>query len=227
MFSPNPLIIIATLCFSAGFGVVLSRAVSSLNRRYEEPGQHIIFKIFSGQTLAIVLTTAMCSLLMLFFYGETERAAAGAAFCFLLIVLSFVDARTMFLPDILTLPLIALGLAQGGFGLFTALDDAAIGAAAGYAIPWTINTLFRIIRHKEGMGGGDFKLLAGIGAWTGAMQLPLILLLASLIALLAALVMRLRMHHQLPFGPSLALAGLACLLWGRQMMGWYLGLMGG
>jgi leader peptidase (prepilin peptidase)/N-methyltransferase len=133
------------------------------------------------------------------------------------------------LPDFITKPLIVLGLVQSYFGLFTDFKSACIGAIVGYGSLWTINTLFRIIRHKEGMGYGDFKLFAAIGAWGGYIQLPFVIFAASIIGIFVALFLARLPENKLsspsPFGPSLAVSGFVSLIWGQDIIDWYLGML--
>ena len=137
-----------------------------------------------------------------------------------------IDADTQLLPDDLTLPLVWAGLIVNLWGLFTPLASAVIGAVAGYLTLWTIYWLFRLIRGKEGMGYGDFKLLAALGAWLGWKMLPLIVLLSSVVGALigVALIAFKGREHDLPipFGPFLAIAGAIALFFGAPLVRLYL-----
>lgn len=183
---------------------------------------------FLAYYCSIYALTIGASILMINLYGVTAKAFAGMLFCYCLIILTYVDAKTQMLPDIITKPLIILGLVQSYFGLFTDLQSSLIGAIAGYGSLWTINTLFRIIRHKDGMGYGDFKLFAAIGAWDGYLQLPFVIFAASVLGIFVALFLARLPENKLsspsPFGPSLALSGFVCLIWGRDIAQWYWGL---
>jgi leader peptidase (prepilin peptidase)/N-methyltransferase len=144
-----------------------------------------------------------------------------------LVALTFIDADTQLLPDDLTLPLVWAGLL---FNLYTGavpLEDAVIGAVAGYLSLWLVYWLFKLCTGKEGMGYGDFKLLAAFGAWLGWSMLPLIILLSSLVGAVVGIVLmllsRIGRGQALPFGPYLAAAGWIALLWGKQIVSWYLG----
>ena len=152
-------------------------------------------------------------------FGPTFEAAFAAAFFWVLIALSAIDLETGYLPNALTLPLAAAGLAVNGAGAFIPLPDAAIGAASGYVIFRLIGEAFIRLRGAEGLGQGDAKLLAAIGAWLGWQALAPVILAASLLGLASALTMRLagrKVSGQtaIPFGPALALAGALglCLL---------------
>ena len=114
-------------------------------------------------------------------FGLTWKGGAACVFLWMLIALTFIDFDTQLLPDNLTLPLLWAGLVANLFGLFVSLQDAVLGAIAGYLALWIVYWLFRLIRGKEGMGYGDFKLLAALGAWLGWQMLPLIILLSSVV----------------------------------------------
>lgn len=143
-----------------------------------------------------------------------------------LLALTCIDLDKMLLPDQLTLPLLWLGLLLNSQSLFVALPDAVFGAAAGYLVLWSLYWGFKLLTGKEGMGYGDFKLLAALGAWLGWQALPLILILASCVGAVVGIgLLLLRRHQQgnpIPFGPYLATAGWIALLWGEQINHWYL-----
>ncbi len=155
-------------------------------------------------------------------------ALAGALLLsWALIALTGIDLDHQMLPDPITLPLLWLGLLLNTGSLYTDLHSAVFGAAAGYIVLWAVFHLFRLLTGKEGMGYGDFKLLAALGAWLGWTMLPLVILLSSLSGALVGLALLLtgRMHRDkpLPFGPYLAFAGWIALLYGEQIVAWYLG----
>jgi leader peptidase (prepilin peptidase)/N-methyltransferase len=170
-----------------------------------------------GLTLAAVLR-----------FGVTPGAAAACLLLWALVALTFIDFDTQLLPDSITLPLLWTGLIANTAGLVpgVSLRDAVIGAIAGYVALWTIYWLFRIIRGKEGMGYGDFKLLSALGAWLGWQMLPLIVLLSSFVgaAIGIGLVVFKGRDHQIPlaFGPYLAIAGAIALFFGRSLIALYL-----
>lgn len=142
-----------------------------------------------------------------------------------LLAMSLIDAEHQLLPDVLVLPLLWLGLIVNSFGLFVPLTEALWGAVAGYLSLWSVFWLFKLITGKDGMGHGDFKLLAMLGAWGGWQILPLTLLLSSLVGAVIGLIMlRLRNAQTstpIPFGPYLAIAGWIALLWGGQITAFY------
>jgi leader peptidase (prepilin peptidase)/N-methyltransferase len=140
----------------------------------------------------------------------------------MLIAMSFIDLDTQLLPDELTLSLMWLGLLINLDGTFVPLRDAVIGAAAGYLFLWLVYWMFLAATGKEGIGYGDFKLLAALGAWMGWMMLPLIVLLSSVVgATFGVLMIALKRHQRdrpIPFGPFLAMAGLITLLIGQPIV---------
>ncbi|HUW50060.1 MAG TPA: A24 family peptidase [Sulfuricella sp.] len=172
--------------------------------------------------------TGLLSGLTAWHFGFGPAAMAAMAFTWALIALTCIDFDTQLLPDSITQPLIWLGLLFNLNGLFTSLDSALIGAVAGYLALWSIYWLFKLIAKKEGMGYGDFKLLAAIGAWLGWQLLPLVILLSSLVGAVVGVTMILFAGHgrqvPIPFGPYLAGGGLIALLWGKQITQAYLGL---
>jgi leader peptidase (prepilin peptidase)/N-methyltransferase len=149
-------------------------------------------------------------------WGLTLQGAAWAAFAALLICLFLIDADTMILPDDLSYPLLWLGLLAAAMGWTVSLESAVWGAAIGYLALWSIYHLFKLATGKEGMGYGDFKLLAALGAWLGAKYLLAIILLSSVVGAVFGIAMLLvgRLSNKdmhMPFGPYLAGAGLVCL----------------
>ncbi len=149
------------------------------------------------------------------------------AFVWVLLALTVIDLNTMLLPDQLTLPLMWLGLLINISGMFAPLQDAVIGAAAGYLSLWSVYHGFRLLTGKEGMGYGDFKLLAALGAWMGWQALPGVILLSSLVGAILGIAMMLARgkdkNTPIPFGPYLAIAGLIWFFWGDVILNAYLG----
>ena len=178
--------------------------------------------------LVELLTGALTAAVILRF-GPTAAALAACVLLWSLIALTFIDFDTQLLPDNITLPLLWAGLVANVAGLSPAsatLRDAVIGAVAGYLALWSVYWIFKLVRGKEGMGYGDFKLLAALGAWLGWQMLPLIVLLSSVIGAVVgiALVVFKGRDHQIPlaFGPYLAIAGAIALFFGRPLMALYL-----
>lgn len=143
-----------------------------------------------------------------------------------LIALSFIDFDTQLLPDDITLPLLWLGLLLNIHGVFVDLQSAVIGAVAGYLSLWSVYWLFKLATGKEGMGFGDFKLLAAMGAWLGWKALPFIILASSLVGAVfgIALIVLARRGREvpIPFGPYLAIAGIVALFFGNSIVEYYL-----
>lgn len=178
---------------------------------------------------AVEVLTGGLSALAILHFGAGLAGLGALAFVWAMLALGFIDFDTQLLPDSITLPLLWLGLLLNLAGTYTALPAAVLGAAAGYLILWSVYWLFRLATGKEGMGYGDFKLLAAIGAWVGWTALPLTILLSSLVgALVGISLIVLRRQGRdvpIPFGPYLAAAGLIALLWGNTITEQYLGLM--
>lgn len=182
-------------------------------------------KPISARYPLVELATGLLSLLVFLLLGPTLQMLAALGFCWALIALTMIDFDTQLLPDDITLPLMWAGLLLNIQGLFVPLPDAVIGAAAGYLSLWSVYWLFRLATGKEGMGYGDFKLMAALGAWLGWMALPLILLLSSVVGSVIGigyLIVR-RQSAPFAFGPYIAIAGGIALLWGNSLLNWYLG----
>ena len=178
----------------------------------------------------VELTCGLLSAYIAWHFGFTWQAGAMLLLTWGLLAMSLIDADHQLLPDSLVLPLLWLGLIANSFGLFTSLDDALWGVIAGYLSLWSVYWLFKLVTGKEGMGYGDFKLLAMLGAWGGWQVLPLTILLSSLVgAVLGLIMLRLRNAETstpIPFGPYLAIAGWIALLWGEQITASYLQIAG-
>jgi leader peptidase (prepilin peptidase) / N-methyltransferase len=153
--------------------------------------------------------------------GFGLAAFAAMVFLWCMIAATFIDFDTQLLPDAITLPLVWLGLLVNIPATFVDLPSAVIGAAAGYLSLWSVYWLFKLLTGKEGMGFGDFKLLAAIGAWCGWQMLPLVILMSSVIGAGVGMVLivlsRLGRNVPIPFGPYLAAAGVVALFWGPQL----------
>jgi len=182
-------------------------------------------KISMRYPLVEALTGALIGAVA-FKYGYTSTTLFAWVFTLALIALTFIDFDTQYLPDDITLPLLWLGLLFNLNGGFTDLNSAVIGAILGYLILWSVYWLFKIVTGKEGMGFGDFKLLAAIGAWFGWQILPAVILLSSVVGAvigIALIIFRGKGRNTaIPFGPFLALGGIAALFFGHQLASFYL-----
>jgi leader peptidase (prepilin peptidase)/N-methyltransferase len=162
-------------------------------------------------------------------YGLTLAMLGALLFAWAMIALAFIDLDTFYLPDSITLPLLWAGLLFNAGAAFTDLHSAVIGAAAGYLALWAVFWAFKFATGKEGMGYGDFKLLAAIGAWLGWKMLPLTILASSLIGAVIGIGMIVFAKHArekpIPFGPYLAVAGLVAMFWGERINRHYLDLL--
>ena len=177
---------------------------------------------------AVELLTGLLSAGIAWHYGFGLAALGALLFLWAIIALTFIDADTQLLPDAITLPLLWLGLLFNLGGTFAPLDQAVIGAMAGYLSLWSVYWLFKLATGKEGMGFGDFKLLAAIGAWAGWSALPITILLSSVVGAVLgiALMIAAKRGHSvpMPFGPYLAIAGTLALLYGPELNRAYLSL---
>ncbi len=177
----------------------------------------------------VELVSGVLAAAMIWHFGSGIAGLSAMIFCFLLIAMTMIDADTHLLPDDLTLSLLWLGLVVNLNGTFTSLPSAVIGAVAGYLSLWSIYWVFKLITGKEGMGYGDFKLLAALGAWMGWSMLPVIILLSSAVGAVIGVAMiilaKMGKDTPLPFGPYLAGAGLIALIWGKQLTQLYLGFV--
>ncbi len=159
-------------------------------------------------------------------FGPNWTAVAAMVFCWALLALTFIDLDTQLLPDAITLPLLWLGLLINLGALFADLPSSVIGAAVGYLSLWSVYWVFKLLTGKEGMGYGDFKLLAAIGAFLGWKMLPFVILASSAIGALVGIALMVFSRHgrntPIPFGPYLAGAGIVALFWGQSLTEAYL-----
>ncbi|MDA9557852.1 A24 family peptidase [Vibrio sp.] len=192
---------------------------------------HFCHNPISARYPMIELLTAFMGLAIALRFGHSEYTLTLLLFTFTLISLTFIDLDTMLLPDSLTQPLIWGGLLCALLNISpVSIEDALIGTMVGYLALWIVYWGFKLFTGKEGMGYGDFKLLAALGAWLGWQMLPLIILLSSVVGLVFGLIqLHLRQQgteHAFPFGPYLAIAGWIALLWGHGIIDWYLTFSG-
>lgn len=171
------------------------------------------------------LVTAILFGLCAWHFGASVMALCAMGLCAALVLLAWIDLQTCLLPDVITLPLVWVGLLINLDGALVPLPSAVLGAVVGYLSLWLLFHMFRLITRREGMGYGDFKLFAALGAWFGTDALPVMLLVASLAGVLGALCLRAIGHAQrgqaLPFGPYLALAGVVMLFSHGARPAWF------
>ena len=177
----------------------------------------------------IELFTGLCSAVIAWRFGFSITLLFALLLTWSLIAQSFIDIDHQLLADSISLPMTWLGLLLSVFSLFTNSHDSIIGAVAGYLSLWTVYQLFKLATGKQGMGYGDFKLLAMLGAWLGWQYLPLIIFLSSMVGAVIGVGMVLSKHRKLnqtiPFGPYLAAAGWLALIWGAELNQIYLNLI--
>ena len=175
----------------------------------------------SARYPAVEALTGTLSAVMIWHFGSGWAGLSTLLFLYALIAMTFIDFDTQLLPDDLTYPLLWAGLIMNINGTFVPLRDAVIGAAAGYLVLWSIYWLFKLATGKEGMGYGDFKLLAALGAWLGWTMLPTIILLSSVVGAIVGIALIVFAKHgrnnPIPFGPYLAAAGLVAMLYGAPI----------
>ena len=178
----------------------------------------------------IELLTGLLTLVVVLQLGVNRQSFFALLLTWNLIALSGIDFDHQYLPDNLTLPFIWLGLFINLFNLYTDINSAVIGAIAGYLVLWTVYQLFKLVTKKEGMGYGDFKLLALFGAWFGWQSLGFIIILSSvagsIIGIALIIFKNQSLSKKIPFGPYLAIAGWIFMLWGKQMNETYLQYIG-
>lgn len=172
----------------------------------------------------VELCSGLLSAFLIWRFGSGMAGMTALVFGWLLIAMTCIDLDTQLLPDDLTLPLLWVGLLVNIKGTFVPLSEAVIGAAAGYLALWSVYWLFKLTTGKEGMGYGDFKLLAALGAWMGWKMLPAIILISSVVGAVVGICLIIFAKHgrnkPIPFGPYLAAAGLIALLYRQSIAGW-------
>lgn len=176
---------------------------------------------------AVELAAGAIGLLMAWRFGYSAALAGALVFGWALLALTFIDLDTQLLPDDITLPLLWAGLLFNLLGTFVDLRSAVLGAVGGYLLLWSVYWAFRLLMKKEGMGYGDFKLLGALGAWLGWQVIPFVVLVSAatgaVVGGIALYLSRRGMETRIPFGPYLALGGLAGLLFGRAAVIWWIG----
>lgn len=184
----------------------------------------------SAQYPIIEIITAVMSAACALHFGLSAQLLPALILTWSLIVLTVIDLRTMLLPDSITLPLLWLGIGLSFWSIFTSMDASVAGAMFGYLSLWSVFQLFKLITGKEGMGFGDFKLFAALGAWLGWQALPMIILLSSIVGAVVGICLivfrRQGREVPIPFGPYLAGAGWIALIWGDSLKSVYLSASG-
>lgn len=187
-------------------------------------------KAISKRYPVVELVTGILTAIVVWQLGFTWQALAGCVFTWALVALTGIDFDKQLLPDNITLPLLWAGLSINLWDVFVPLQDAVVGAIAGYLALWAVFHIFKLVTGKEGMGVGDFKILAAIGAWFGWQMLPLVILLSAAVGAVAGLTWSViaGRDRNLPiaYGPYLAGAGWIAMLWGERIVGWYLEFSG-
>lgn len=180
----------------------------------------------SARYPAVELLSGLMSALVVWRFGVNLAGGGALLLTWALIAASFIDVDKQLLPDSITLPLLWLGLVFNLAGAYVPLADAVLGAIAGYGVLWLVYHAFRRLTGKEGMGYGDFKLLAALGAWLGWQQLPMIILMSAVVGAVVGIALMIFRKHEravpIPFGPYLAAAGWIAMLWGDTIKTLYL-----
>lgn len=178
----------------------------------------------------IEIVTALFSVLTVYWVGANVAGLWALVLLWGLIALTVIDFDTQLLPDSITLPLLWIGLLLNYFGLFVGFEEAFWGTIVGYLSLWSVYWLFKLVTGKEGMGHGDFKLLAALGAWLGWQLIPAVILLSSVVGAVVGIIMIVFRGHgrevPIPFGPYLAAAGLLCLWFGSEILSFWYGYLG-
>lgn len=174
----------------------------------------------------IEIVSGISVVIVAYYFGVSTQTLFALFLTWSLIALSMIDFDTQYLPDDITLPLLWLGIIINLFGVFTDIESSVLGAIFGYGTLWSVYIIFKLVTGKEGMGHGDFKLLAVLGAWFGWQSLPLIIILSSLVGAVIGISLIIFKSHDrntaIPFGPYLAIAGWISMLWGPYIMSAYL-----
>ena len=173
----------------------------------------------------VEFVTAILFVITIWHFGPSLQGLTALFLTALLIAMAGIDIDHQLLPDNITIPLMWAGILISFWAIHTDLSSSVTGAIAGYLILWSVYHVFRLLTGKEGMGYGDFKLLAALGAWLGWQMLPLIVLLSSVVGALVGVILmasgRLKKDKPMPFGPFIAAAGWVTLIWGEQIINFY------
>lgn len=209
-------VVLAAVAFALVLSTPLSRAAYRLPQALDAQLPQQPSMTHRRYRLGFWVAAPILAILCAWRFGATPATAAAIVYVVILLALAWIDAESGFLPDMLTIPLLWLGLLVNLDGTFSMLADAVVGATAGYLTLWVICGFFLLLTGRQGMGRGDFKLLAALGAWLGWAPLPLIVLTSSSLALAIALLRRMagrmKAGESFSFGPYLVIAGIAALL---------------
>ena len=216
------LMIPGSACTSCGHALSMADNVPLISYVWLKGRCRYCHAPISARYPSVELLTAVLSGIVIWQLGSGLVGLSSLVLLWMLLAMSFIDIDTQLLPDELTLPLLWLGLLVNLDGAIVPLRDAVLGAVAGYLALWVVYWLFKLVTGKDGIGYGDFKLLAALGAWMGWMMLPVIVLLSSAVGALVGLSLIAFRGHQrdrpIPFGPFLAAAGLISLLFGQPLL---------
>ncbi|SHH98430.1 prepilin peptidase [Ferrimonas marina] len=220
------LVVPGSACPHCGTAIPAWRNIPLISYLAQKGRCHQCAEPISVRYPLVELATALLCTLVAWQLGPTPQFLAAWLLTLSLVALSAIDLDKMLLPDQITLPLLWLGLLLNIDGLFASLSDAVLGAAVGYLSLWSVFQGFKLLTGKEGMGYGDFKLLALFGAWFGWQAILPIILLASVGGAVVGITLmatgKLAQGKPMPFGPWIALGGFIYLLWGPQLVSWYL-----
>lgn len=226
---PYNLLLPRSSCPHCGHLIAASENIPLLSYLWQRGRCKACGGIISPRYPLVELSSALLAAGAAWHFGPGWPLAGALIFVWVMLALAMIDFDTQLLPDDLTLPLLWLGLLLNTAQTYTTLGSAVIGAAAGYLLLWSVYWLFKLFTGKEGMGYGDFKLLAAIGAWLGWQMLPLVILLSSLVGAVVGIALILFFRHgrqvPIPFGPYLAGGGIIALFWGDSLNRQYLQLL--
>lgn len=228
--APPGLVFSRSRCGSCGHGITALENIPLLSYLLLRGKCSACGARISPQYPLVEAVTAALFGITAWHFGYSPQLAAALALTGALVALTVIDLRKQLLPDQITLPLLWLGLLLSLAPVFVDVRAALIGAAAGYLVLWSIYQLFKLTTGKEGMGYGDFKLMAALGAWLGWTQLPLVIVLSAVVGMVAGIGLmasgRLQRGVAFAFGPFIAAAGWVALIWGDELVSGYLRFAG-
>ena len=227
---PPGLVISRSRCGSCGHGITALENIPLLSYLFLRGKCSACGAKISIQYPLVELICGVAFGVTAWHFGYSPQLLAALALTAALIALTVIDFRKQLLPDQITLPLMWLGLLISLVPIFVGVREALLGAAAGYLVLWTIYQLFKLTTGKEGMGYGDFKLMAALGAWLGWSQLPLVILLSAVVGMVVGIALmvtgKLSRGVAFAFGPFIAAAGWIAMIWGKPLIDGYLRFAG-